>query len=194
MVYLKDFIKVKLLGVGIWGGDGENALTRIKGPIILDKLLWNNENNYKFGAFNKDTNILLEKLNDLDVIYLDPPYNQHPYGSNYFMLNTMAKNQLGDFISSVSGIPHDWNKSNYNYKIKAVDSMKELLNIGLQKSKFILLSYNDEGIITKEDWDLIFKDYNVKKYEFLYDTYKASRNLKKRNNKVIENMYLISLK
>ena len=46
------------------------------------------------------------------------------------MLNTIAKNQLGDFISSVSGIPHDWNKSNYNYKIKAVDSMKELLNIG----------------------------------------------------------------
>ena len=53
---------------------------------------------------NDDTNEVIKKLNDLDLIYLDPPYNQHPYGSNYFMLNTIAKNQLGDFISSVSGI------------------------------------------------------------------------------------------
>ena len=190
----KGFYKSKITKIGAWGGDGENALARIKGLIQLESIIWNNENKFDLEVHNDDTNEVIKKLNDLDLIYLDPPYNQHPYGSNYFMLNTIAKNQLGDFISSVSGIPHDWNKSNYNYKIKAVDSMKELLNIGLQKSKFILLSYNDEGIITKEDWDLIFKDYNVKKYEFLYDTYKASRNLKKRNNKVIENMYLISLK
>ena len=190
----KGFYKSKTTGVGIWGGDGENALTRIKGPIILDNLIWNNENNYKFKAFNKDTNILLEELNNLDIIYIDPPYNQHPYGSNYFMLNTIAKNEIGDYISNVSGIPYDWNKSNYNYKKTAVSSMIDLLKKSLNKSKFVLLSYNNEGIITLEDWNDIFKEYNVKKYEILYDAYKASRNLKKRNNKVVEIMYLISLK
>ena len=27
---------------------------------------------------------------DLDLAYFDPPYNQHPYGSNYFMLNLLV--------------------------------------------------------------------------------------------------------
>ena len=26
----------------------------------------------------------------MDIAYLDPPYNQHPYGSNYHVLNTVA--------------------------------------------------------------------------------------------------------
>ena len=25
-----------------------------------------------------------KELKNLDIAYLDPPYNQHPYGSNYF--------------------------------------------------------------------------------------------------------------
>ena len=37
--------------------------------------------------FQEDTVGLSKKLQNLDVVYLDPPYNQHPYGSNYFMLN-----------------------------------------------------------------------------------------------------------
>ena len=52
-----------------------------------------------------------------DLAYFDPPYNQHPYGSNYFMLNTIAK---WDFIApslelnesgrlrEKAGIRHDW--------------------------------------------------------------------------------------
>ena len=72
--------------------------------------------------------------------------------------------------------------------------MIDLLDKSLKKSKYVLLSYNNEGIIKLEDWEDIFKKYDVKKYEILYDAYKASRNFKKRNNKVVETMYLICLK
>ena len=41
----------------------------------------------KIISYNEDINILIDKLPDnFDLVYLDPPYNQHPYGSNYFML------------------------------------------------------------------------------------------------------------
>jgi adenine-specific DNA-methyltransferase len=130
----------------------------------------------------------------LDVLYLDPPYNQHPYGSNYFMLNVIAENKEPERLSKVSGIPTNWNKSAYNSKATAIRDMEHLLRTGLSKSRYIVLSYNDEGIISTEDWAKIFEPYDVEKREILYDTFKGSRNLKDRSNKVVEIMYIISKK
>lgn len=178
--------------IGCFGGKGAHALSRIKKTIQLEIPIWSEE---KINAFpsNKDINVLVNEIpNNIDVMYLDPPYNQHPYGSNYFMLNVIAKNEEPQNISKVSGIPVDWNKSNYNRHKPAIESMKKLIQDGLSKSTYILLSYNNEGIITDNDWEIIFKPYKIKKYEIKYDTYKGSRNLKDRNNKVIEIMYLIS--
>ena len=71
--------------------------------------------------------------------------------------------------------------------------MQELIIQSLKKSKYVLLSYNDEGIIKEDEWVSLFKDYKVKKYEIQYDTYKGSRNLKQRDNKVTEILYLITI-
>jgi len=178
--------------IGQFGGRGEFALSRIIKPIHLDVPIWN-KSNYKSYPSNKDINVLVDELpNNIDVIYLDPPYNQHPYGSNYFMLNIIAKNEEPIELSNVSGIPTDWNRSNYNKHKSAVESMKKLISKGLYKSKYLLISYNNEGIITDSDWEILFEPYNVKKYEIKYDTYKGSRNLKDRSDKVMEIMYLVS--
>ena len=144
---------------------------------------------------NQDINVLVDELpDDIDVMYLDPPYNQHPYGSNYFMLNVIATNEEPVDISTVSGIPTNWNKSNYNKRISAVESMTHLITSGLKKSKYLLISYNNEGIIRDEEWKTIFESYTVKKYEIMYDTFKGCRNLKGRSDKVVEIMYLVSVK
>ena len=179
---------------GCFGGKAKNALSRILKNIRLDLPVWSDDN-FRVKCYNKDINaMIIEDLpEDIDIIYLDPPYNQHPYGSNYFMLNIIALNEEPDEISKVSGIPKKWNKSNYNYKNEAVISMKKLLEDGLKKSKMLLISYNNEGIITEADWKELFKNYNVNKYEIKYDTYKGSRNLKNREDKVIEILYLVSL-
>lgn len=181
--------------VGHFGGAGENALSRIMKPIHLDVPIWCSSGT-KHIAFNSDINSIpsetLKEYN-LDIIYLDPPYNQHPYGSNYFMLNVIASNVKPANISKVSGIPVDWNKSNYNTRSNAVTAMTDLLDKYLNKgiTKYVILSYNNEGIITIDDWTKIFEPYLVEKHEIKYDTYKGSRNLKDRTNKVIEIMYVI---
>ena len=180
--------------IGWFGGKGEYALSRITKPIRLEVPIWNYDS-FKAFPSNKDINTLVNELpNNIDIMYLDPPYNQHPYGSNYFMLNIIAKNEEPIEISNISGIPTNWNKSNYNKHLPAVESMKKLMADGLSKSTYLLISYNNEGIITDADWTILFEPYNVKKYEIKYDTYKGSRNLKDRSNKVIEIMYLISKK
>nr|DAY27419.1 MAG TPA: D12 class N6 adenine specific DNA methyltransferase [Caudoviricetes sp.] len=47
------------------------------------KLVYSNFNN-KVDMFKEDANKLVKDLESLDIVYLDPPYNQHSYSSNYF--------------------------------------------------------------------------------------------------------------
>lgn len=177
--------------IGCFGGAGKNALSRILKEIRLEMPIWNNLN-CKVKCYNKDINELITELpNDIDVMYLDPPYNQHPYGSNYFMLNVIAKYEEPESISRVSGIPSNWKRSNYNSRSSAIKSMKALITEGLTKSKYLLISYNNEGIIKKEDWEIMLEGYNVEILEKEYNTYRGSRNLKNRKKNVLEQMYLI---
>jgi adenine-specific DNA-methyltransferase len=180
-------------GIGKFGGKGEFALTRIMKPIRVDKPIWSSRE-ILVHCSQRDINQFIEELpSSCDVIYLDPPYNQHPYGSNYFMLNVIASNERPENISKVSGIPLEWNKSRYNKAREAYDAMAHLIATGLTKSKYLLLSYNNEGIIPLSQWDILLEPYQVKKYEIPYDTYKGSRNLGNRSNKVVEIMYLLSM-
>jgi adenine-specific DNA-methyltransferase len=110
------------------------------------------------------------------------------------MLNIIATNEEPLEISNVSGIPTNWNKSNYNKHKPAIESMRDLIRSGLTKSKYLLISYNNEGVINSDDWNILFEPYLVEKHEIKYDTFKGCRNLKDRSDKVIEIMYLVSLK
>ena len=185
------FHKNKKTGLGQWGGTAENDLQRIKGPIKLEMPCWSTLK-YQPHISQKDTNILIDEIPPIfDLIYLDPPYNMHGYSNNYFMFNVIIENKEPKQISDVSGIPTNWNRSLYNYKKSALTAMESLLQKSLEKSKYVLLSYNNEGIIQEEEWEELLDIYQVKKYEVKYDTYKGGRNLKERENKVIERMYLI---
>jgi adenine-specific DNA methylase len=170
------------------------AFLKIWRSVALKKINLNNrpvfDNSRKNYANQGNAEQLINEISG-DILYLDPPYNQHPYGSNYFMLNVIAENKVPEKISKVSGIPTDWKKSAYNSKATAISNMEHLLHVGLEKSRYIVLSYNNEGIITETDWKTLFEPYVVEKREILYDTFKGSRNLKERSNKVVEIMYII---
>ncbi len=183
-------------GKGCFGGAGENALERILKPIRVDLPLWNTTAAARGLAVTCSQKEVADFVTglpaDLDLLYLDPPYNQHPYGSNYFLLNVIATNKEPTALSRVSGIPTDWNKSAFNSHAPALQAMRNLLCEGLKKSKYLLLSYNNEGILTPADWTELFAPYRVQKYEIPYSCYKGSRNLAEREGKVMEILYLIS--
>lgn len=91
--------------IGCFGGSGENALSRIMKPIVLEMPIWNIDDTYTSLCYNGDINNIIKTIPaNIDIIYLDPPYNQHPYGSNYFMLNVIATNTPPIEPSKVSGI------------------------------------------------------------------------------------------
>lgn len=186
----KGFYKSKTTGIGKFGGEAENALVRIKGEITLDYPIFS-DNECQVKVLNQDINVLVKSMKkDVDLTYYDPPYNQHPYGSNYHMLNTILTYERPAEISDVAGIPKDWKKSAYNKKASAIQSLNELIEN--TKSKFILLSYNDEGIIpTDIVKDIMEKNGKLTLLEKDYNTYRASRNLNNRSDKVKELLYVL---
>ena len=77
----KGFYKDKDTGIGCFGAAGKNALTRILSRIQLKEPIFSNFNS-ELEIYQKDAVELSKELKNLDIAYLDPPYNQHPYGSN----------------------------------------------------------------------------------------------------------------
>jgi len=181
-------------GVGHFGGAGEHALERILAPLLWKMPVWTDVP-CDVRCYSSDAQELIAGFapDSLDVIYLDPPYNEHPYGSNYFMLNLIAANEEPVEMSRVSGIPVGWNKSDFNGRGKALPAMKQLLSVCLRASRHTLISYNNEGLITDAQWDALFKelDCHVITHEKVYDAYHGSRNRAARSQTVMERMYLI---
>ena len=185
----KGFYKDKNTGIGCFGASGKNALPRIFGKIVLKTPVFSN---FESGLeiFQKDAVVLSKELKNLDITYLDPPYNQHPYGSNYFMLNLILKNKLDANISKVSGIVQNWNRSVFNKPYAALSSMEEIIS-GIS-SKYVIISYNSEGFISFDQMSGMLKKYgNLKTVEIKYNTFRGSRNLKNRDIHVREYLFVL---
>jgi len=185
----KGFYKDKYTGIGCFGATGKNALTRIFGKIELKEPVFSNFSS-QLEIYKKDTVELSKELKNLDIAYLDPPYNQHPYGSNYFMLNLIIKNKLDVDISKISGITQDWNRSAFNKPYSALKSMEEIIS-NLQ-SKFVIISYNSEGFITFDEMSKMLMKYGkLKTVEITYNTFRGSRNLRNRDIHVSEYLFVL---
>jgi len=184
----------KYNGNGHFGGRGENALSRIKKEIVLDVPEFSDFECPVF-VYKRDVNELVKdkKIPFFDLVYYDPPYNQHPYGSNYFMLNIINGGKPVEIQNGVSGIAKEWNRSAYNKKKIAEEAMNQLL--ADTRAKFIAISYNDEGIIPIDVFKKILSQYG--KWELMeqdYNTYRGSRNLSNRNIKVKELLWILEKK
>jgi adenine-specific DNA-methyltransferase len=185
----KGFYKDSKTGVGKFGGNNENALKRILGEISVPFPVFSNFE-CEYEVHRGDSNTIINSVEDVDLAYIDPPYNQHPYGSNYFMLNLIADYTEPQNISKVSGIPDNWNRSFYNKKAYAYDSFKKLVTH--INAKFLLISFNSEGFIQHDEMvNLLKKSGKVETLETKYNTFRGSRNLRNRNIHIKEYLYLL---
>ena len=185
----KGFYKDSKKGVGKFGGNRQNALKRILGDINIAFPLFSNFE-CDVEIHSGDSNIIIDDVDEVDVAYLDPPYNQHPYGSNYFMLNLISEYKVPSEVSLVSGIPIDWNRSLFNNKKKSFAAFEKLVsNI---KAKYLLISFNSEGFISLDEMVSILKKIgSVDILETKYNAFRGSRNLNGRNIHVKEYLYLV---
>lgn len=125
----------------------------------------------KNSIYQEDACTLINKIKG-DILYLDPPYNARQYCDNYHILETIAKNDQPE-IKGKTGLRLDnkQQKSKFCYKRNA----KEVFEYIIQHAKFkyIILSYNDEGIIDIQDIEEIMGKYGT--YYQLKKEYKRFR-------------------
>jgi adenine-specific DNA-methyltransferase len=185
----KGFYKHRHTGIGQFGGSGSDALKRIKGQITLEvPMLSVFECDYQ--VFQEDANTLIRRLPNVDVVYLDPPYNQHPYGSNYFMLNLITHYRRPTHVSRVSGIPTDWRRSGYNVRRQAFPLLRDLLHHA--DAPFLLMSYNNEGFIPIEQLQKELESLGtVERIDVSYNAFRGSRNVHHRSRHVIEHLFVV---
>ncbi|OCN04742.1 DNA adenine methylase [Erysipelotrichaceae bacterium MTC7] len=106
-------------------------------------------------AYNEDANILINNKK-VDIAYIDTPYNNRQYASNYHLLENIAKNDKPELNGKTRIFEWSNLKSDYSIKRKALTAMKDLLN-NLQ-AKHIILSYNNEGIIPEDELISLMKE------------------------------------
>lgn len=185
----KGFYKNRRTKIGKFGGSGADALTRILGEIRLQvPVLSNFDCDYE--VLQEDANMAARRLKDLDLAYIDPPYNQHPYGSNYFMLNLLVRYERPRKVSRVSGIPPDWRRSGYNVRAKSLHLIRELLST--IDAPFLLISFNNEGFIPPARMRSLLSEIgSVDVLETKYNAFRGSRNLNNRPVHVVEQLFLV---
>jgi adenine-specific DNA-methyltransferase len=185
----KGFYKNKETGLGQFGGINQDALFRITGSIKLPFPVFSN---YSCDTviYNNNANDIIKILPEVDIAYLDPPYNQHPYGSNYFMLNLILDYIYPEKTSTISGIPENWNRSAYNkanHALKALTYLVENIN-----AKYVIISFNSDGFIGSDQMrDMLEKIGKLEVLETKYNAFLGSRNLKTREIYVKEYLYLL---
>ena len=124
-------------------------------------------------AFNMDANELVKNIS-ADLVYIDPPYNERQYLPNYHVLETIAKYDYPE-ITGVTGMrDYSEQKSKYCQKAQAKETFDDLIKH--INSRYILVSYNNEGLLSTDELTDILKKYakpnTFKLYEYDYRRYK----------------------
>ena len=161
-----------------------------KFEMIRLNVVNNNEENE---CYREDANELIKKVSG-DILYIDPPYNSRQYLPNYHLLETIARYDEPQ-INGKTGIrTYTEEKSNYCIKSKVYDELEELIKNA--KFKHIIMSYNQEGLLKKEEIEQILKKYGDKDTYKLYQIpYKQYENkLTKKIEKHYEYIFYIKKK
>ncbi len=129
-------------------------------------------------VYNEDISELIKKVSG-DILYLDPPYNERQYCTNYHMLETIARYD-NPVIKGKTGLrEYSAQKSVFCVRNKVAEAFEDLIKNA--NFKYIFLSYNNEGLMSFDTIEKIMKKYG--KYKVYMKTYRRFKADNARDNK-----------
>ena len=173
----------------VYGAFLKTFKTSAKKPLELKPLELSNA---ALGCrvFQQDANQLIKQI-DCDVLYIDPPYNHRQYGANYHVLETIAAYDAPP-LRGVTGM-RDYRRSLYCQPRSAKSALQEL--IVSAKCKHILVSYNDEGILSLDEVREILSRRGVPQtFSQKYNRFKADNGRDYKRSETIEYLHYVRVK
>lgn len=120
---------------------------------------------------------------DCDIIYLDPPYTQNQYGTQYHLLETLILDDNPTISKTTGSRPTSPMRSDWSKDIKCHILFDKV--ISKTKAKYIIMSYNNDGFMSKEFIEATLKRYgNKNTYECIKVPYKKYQNWKSSNKQL----------
>lgn len=162
-----------------WDARTFNAIELKRPDIIV--------NNTVAAFYNMNCDDLLPNI-DGDLLYADPPYNSRQYLPNYHVLETIAKYDYPE-IHGITGMRNYQHQKSDFCTIHGVEAafrrMIENANV-----RYILISYNNEGLLTTERLKNICQEYAVNGSFKLYEIdYRRYNNVGTTPGGVMEQLY-----
>lgn len=106
------------------------------------------ESEHQHRVYCEDANRLIREI-ETDILYLDPPYNQRQYSSNYHVLETIARYDA-PILTGKTGMRDCSNqKSAYCSRNKVIERFEDIITHA--NAQYIFLSYNNEGLMSPEN-------------------------------------------
>lgn len=146
------------------------------------------------GIYQEDANSLVRRI-ETDVAYLDPPYNARQYAPNFHVLESLAVWDKQELTGKTGQRDYSDKKSLYCKKTTAEDAFTRLISD--LRSKYIILSYNNEGIIPIEKIISILgsrgavKEYTTNYRRFRTESDNEHRHYKQCDDKVTEHLFVV---
>ncbi len=101
-------------------------------------------------ALREDANVLAAAMAPVDIAYLDPPYNQHSYFSNYHIWETLVRNDTPESYGVArKRIDCRVTKSEYNAKGRSWAAFESLVRT--IPAKHLIVSFSNEGYFAHDD-------------------------------------------
>lgn len=164
----------------------KRAFKKLK--LEVPEIIKSKESNKVFNVNGLD---LLNQIKEIDILYLDPPYNERQYAPNYHILETISKWDK-PHIKGVTGMrSYDDQKSEFCNSYTGIKALEEILK--KRNYKHLILSYNSEGIMPESEILKLFNKYGKSEViEQDYQRYKSNSNGEPKN-KVKEKLYYVKI-
>jgi len=112
---------------------------------------------------------------EVDVAYLDPPYNQHKYLGNYHIWETLVRWDEPEIYGvACKRIDCKDRLSDYNSRVRFLSAFESLIDS--LRARYLVVSFSDEGFVDRETLERVLaRRGNVAVHEHDYRRYIGAR-------------------
>jgi len=187
---LLESISLRANIAGVYGSFLKHWDSRALKNIELKKLELSNKSAYENVVFNENSINLIKNLSG-DILYLDPPYTKNDYSVQYHLLETLIIYD-NPVIVGKTGTRKDKVISEFSKKNTAEMNLEKI--ISESNFKYILLSYNNNGLMSLDFVETLLKKHSSFFYKKIikHSNYTNKKSLRNKEN--LEIIYLIKKK
>lgn len=181
-----------------FGGNGRDALSRILGRMQLEAPVLPDAKPARL--FREDARAFIAH-ESAEIAYFDPPYNQHQYGSNYHLLNTILRwdgkpmplnPEAEDGLSKKAGIPVGWKRTRSQFCVRREAGPAITALLDACDAANLVFSWNADGHLSGEELaDLLSPRGSLDIVALDYVSYRGGRQSASRSARSREYLFVV---